>query len=110
MIGKPFLPPQLPPSASGLCSNKEQISTVGSQTAGARAVVGVGVGQEEESLGNIYLKGHNLQSCIFFPERLLSILLSFWIDKKDFRSMGFILLNINMWSLNIHLRDKEQHH
>ena len=38
------------------------------------------------------------------------MLLSLGIDKKDFRSMGFILLNINTWSLNIHLRDKEQYH
>ena len=106
MIGKPFLPPSFLPLllVSALTRNKYQQLEVRQLGQGER------VGQEDESLGNIYLKGHNLQSCIFFPERLLSILLSFWIDKKDFRSMGFILLNINMWSLNIHLRDKEQYH
>lgn len=68
-----------------------------------------GGGGEEESQGNIYLKGHNLHSCIIFPERLLTTLLSYWVD-TDFRSTGFILLNINNWYLNIHLRGKEQYH
>lgn len=39
---KAFSTSQLPPSASGLCSNKEQISTVGSQAAGARGEGGSG--------------------------------------------------------------------
>lgn len=39
---KAFSTSHLPPSASGLCSNKEQISTVGSQAAGERGGGGSG--------------------------------------------------------------------
>lgn len=63
--------------------------------------------RKEGSQGTIYLKGHNLHSFVIFAERLLSILLSYWVDKK-FRTMGFILLNTDIWFLNIQLRDKEQ--
>lgn len=54
--------------------------------------------RKEGSQGSIYWKGHNLHSRTIVAERLVSILQSYWVD-KDYRGMGFSLLNINILSL-----------